>query len=101
MKERFEITSISKTNRTGVHELISFIGGVDEKGEKWHMHVEDAIDCILHDQIEFYVKKDNLEIEIIVDESPTGQLYLNTMIDNDMPNTLLSLELCLEVFNLN
>jgi hypothetical protein len=83
-----QITCISRANR------ISAVGVVDSDGKVWTMSSAEVINQIEHGG-SFYVERPAGDrVRVVVASSKTGQKYLKTEADGDIPNNLLALPEC-------
>jgi hypothetical protein len=94
MGANVRINCINKSKRDSRHERISSIGGIDSKGERWRMDLDDAITAIKNNTHSFYVLYKHHKVGVIISRSSLGNLYLKTVADGKYPNNLLSLKEC-------
>ncbi len=94
MAIRYEISCITKSNRTSEHERITHIGGFNN-GTKWRITQEEAVVAIETDKWNFHVTKDGKTADVIVSKSALGNKYIKTKNDGSQPDNLLSLPECI------
>lgn len=91
-KNRIEVKCINKSDRYDPYERIQNIGGYTDKS--WKISLQVAINHIRSGEWEFFVKKNNHEVKLIIATSAAGNSYLKTENDKDTPDNLLSLPEC-------
>ena len=90
-----EISCILRSDRAGVHERISQIGGVDPAdGKRWNLSQAEAIHAIQAGRANFYVMAGGKAVPIVVGTSAWGSKYLKAQVDREQPSTLLNLPDC-------
>jgi len=94
MTNRVQVSCISKTNRTDVHDRIQNIGGVNADGSRWRLSETNAIAGIISGRWEFYVSVRGHTVKVIVANSAAGREYLKTEADSYQPDNLLALPEC-------
>jgi hypothetical protein len=58
------------------------------------MTSEEAVGAIESGRLEFFVRQEGRQVDVIVATSRSGNRYLRTVADDDEPNNLLSLPRC-------
>lgn len=91
--KRIEVSCITKTDRDNPHERISHIGGTYD-GTLWKVPIEEAIERIEKGFNKYYVKNEDIEVDITIVESQNGNKYLRTKGDDTEANNLLELPQC-------
>jgi len=94
MANRYQVTCITKSDRTNPHERITHIGGVGN-GERWRLTLEEAIQGIKSGRWAFYVSQGGHTVDVIVARSRYGHDYLKTTADGEQPDNLLALPQCM------
>tara|TARA_R110000787_G_scaffold42533_1_gene104565 strand:+ start:255 stop:536 length:282 start_codon:yes stop_codon:yes gene_type:complete len=92
MTQTAQIKCINKTNRASAWERISHVGGFAQN--QWKLTLDDAIGKIERGEWKFYVSVGGDSVWVDVAVSASGNKYLKTRPDGDMPNNLLSLPEC-------
>ena len=90
-----EITCVRKTDRTGVHEKIQTIGGIDPAdGKRWKLSQGEAIMAIETGKASFHVANGGKPLPVVVGITSWGHKYLKSAHDREQPNGLLNLPEC-------
>ncbi|HTA29384.1 MAG TPA: DUF3892 domain-containing protein [Candidatus Cybelea sp.] len=93
MAARLEVAFINRSNRHNAFDGIENVGG--KIGSKvWKNSAEVVIDWIEHGLLSYYVKRDGLEVDVIVAKGADGHKYLKTRADGERPDSLLALPEC-------
>ncbi|MGE3509766.1 MAG: DUF3892 domain-containing protein [Vicinamibacterales bacterium] len=90
------VRCINKTDRHSAWERISDFGGYNPDGSRWKLSLAKMISAIESNQHgEVYVERPAGDrVRCIVSVSASGNKYVKTVADGDMPNNLLSLPEC-------
>lgn len=91
-----QILCIRKSDRMEPHGRITHIGGLNDRGQRWFISQEEAIQGIETGKWQFQLRIRGRNVPIIVALSGEGQKYLTTPADRIHPNDLLSLPECPE-----
>jgi Protein of unknown function (DUF3892) len=95
MARYLRIRSIVKTERTGAHERISAICGLNADGSHWTLTHEDAVSQIENRTCAFYIERPrDKRYDVIVAMDVRAHKYLKTDADRDQPDELLFLPTC-------
>lgn len=92
--KRIEIECISKDDRYSPTERITSVGGTNHSGSIWRQSVDQTIREIENEEWEFFVVKNNREVNVVVATSKGGTKYIKTEADDYEPNNLLELDEC-------
>ena len=94
MASEHEVNCISKSDRQNIHERITHIGGRNADGTRWLLTQPAAIEGIESKKWQFFVRRGQSIVNVIVAKSRFGHKYLKTTADGEEPNNLLSLNQC-------
>ena len=94
MAARHEVLCITKVDRQNPHERITHIGGMGADRNRWLVTQQDAIAGIESGKWQFYVRRGQSTVDVIVAKSRFGNKYLKTTADGEVPDNLLSLNQC-------
>ncbi len=89
-----QISCINKVNRHDPYDAIDNFGGLNADGSRWKADLAKMINWIETGTHSFYVKRDAMQVKVIIAVSPSGNKYLKTEADNATSNNLLSLPEC-------
>ena len=89
-----QVLCINKSNRTNPHERITYIGGLNDNGQRWRITQEEAIQGIESNKWQFHVRVGYRDVRVIVAVSAYGHKYIKTEADGYQPDNLLSLPEC-------
>ena len=94
MSTRVRVRCVNKRPREDPHLRISYIGGINRDGRRWHMTETEAINAIRTGKYSFYVEAQGRHVEVVV-ATREGRAYLKTRVDGVRPDNLLALPECL------
>jgi len=81
---------VDKCDHPLPHRRIRGISG--ETGEfQWHHTQAEAIAHIEANLFDYFVRKDSYNLRLVVGQTPDGEKYLKTVLDNGTPSHLLEL----------
>ncbi|MEI7807320.1 MAG: DUF3892 domain-containing protein [Verrucomicrobiota bacterium] len=84
------VKEVEKCDHPLPHQRVKRISG--ETGEvKWHHTQEEAIAYIEANFFDYFVRKNSTNLRLVVGQTPDGQKYLKTLLDNGTPHHLLEL----------
>lgn len=91
MGVRREVLYVNKSSNTKPHERIVNIGGVSAIGSVWKLSQQQAIIGLESETWEYFMKKEDKILNIIVAKGEGGSKYLKTEEDGEQPENLLKL----------
>jgi hypothetical protein len=89
-----QVLCINKSDRMNPHERITHIGGINDRGERWRITQQDAIEGIESGRWQFHVRVAVRDVPVVVAVSQYGNKYIKTEADGFQPDNLLSLPDC-------
>jgi hypothetical protein len=90
---RHEIKCIHKGNSQNPFDIIQSVGGINSNGTRWKISKNVAIEGIESGKWQFFITIDSNIIEVVIAQY-LGTKYLKTNLDNEFPETILSLPEC-------
>jgi Protein of unknown function (DUF3892) len=90
-----QVLCINKSDRMNPHERIAYIGGINDKGQRWKVTQAEAVQGIEAGRWHFHVRVGSRDVRVVVAVSPQGNKYIKTEADGYQPDNLLSLPECL------
>jgi hypothetical protein len=94
MTTKVRIYCIHRPDRFNQHRHITHIGGINADKTRWKLTEEEAIKYIENVTYSFYVFAGGSSVDVIVAKSRSGNKYLKTVADGEIPDNLLSLPEC-------
>ena len=89
-----QVLCINKLDRFNPHERITHIGGINDRGQRWLITQQQAIEGIEMGNWQFHVRVGSRDVKVIVAISSSGNKYIKTEADGYQPDNLLSLPEC-------
>ena len=91
MSLKVAIESVLKEKTAAGTARVRAVGGTTLGGGRWMLLENQAINAIERGRSEFFVHKENRQVQVVVAIHSDGVKYLKTVEDRDQPDGLLSL----------
>ncbi len=91
MGVRREVLYVDKSSNLNPVDRILNIGGINALGNLWKLSQQQAIIGLESGTWEYFIKKSDKVLDIIIAQDKEGTKYLKTKEDSEQPDSLLTL----------